>query len=357
MSGLCIKAGSAVIDKIRQEGLPADTISAVFGASGAAKWLTICGLDQAIFGRYLTRSEQPIDLFGTSVGAFKLAAAVQEDCEESLARFAESYIEQDYTNGATRDDIGRETLRIISGVLANGGGDRIIHHPRYRFHCAAVRCRGLLASEGYVAQRLGMIRAALLAMGGRQPQAKAWQRVVFGAADSLPAYSGADGFHTDSIILDETNIARALQASGSIPMMMYGVAAFGANDAGCRYRDGGIIDYHPLPDNIRTPNDGVVLYPHFYSTFTEGWFDQFTTRRKVTADRLRNVVMIAPSDAFVASLPGGAIPNRKDFLRLKHDPALREAQWREAVARSVELGDEFLSLIDSGNIASVVRPF
>ncbi|ROS01667.1 hypothetical protein EDC56_2111 [Sinobacterium caligoides] len=357
MSQLCIRAGTSVIDQIRAEGLPAHRIAAVFAASGAAKWLTICGLDQAIFSRFLPASEQPIDLFGTSVGAFKLAAGMQADSVAALANLAECYIQQDYTEGASRDDIDRETQRILTSVLKDGGSKAVLNHSRYSFHCAAVSCRGRLASERLATQRLGMLHAAVLATAGRRAQATAWRRTVFGAVDSLPRFAGRDCFKTTGVALSEENIHKALRASGSIPLAMYGVGAFDNRDEGVRYRDGGVIDYHPLPDNLRTPDDGIVLYPHFYDGFTEGWFDKFAPWRKVAAARLKNVLMVSPSREFVASLPEGAIPDRRDFARLSHNPALRQQRWREAVQRSEELGDEFMALVDSGDIASRVEPF
>jgi hypothetical protein len=45
-----------------------DDISAIFGASGAAKWLAIAGLDHKIFAQFMTQrtAKTPVDLFGTS---------------------------------------------------------------------------------------------------------------------------------------------------------------------------------------------------------------------------------------------------------------------------------------------------
>jgi len=52
-NNLRVIAGRKAADRIRRDGLSPDQVSAVFGASGAAKWLGICGLDQAVFGQYL----------------------------------------------------------------------------------------------------------------------------------------------------------------------------------------------------------------------------------------------------------------------------------------------------------------
>ena len=45
MADLIIAAGPKALAHIRKHGLSPDDISAIFGASGAAKWLAIAGLD------------------------------------------------------------------------------------------------------------------------------------------------------------------------------------------------------------------------------------------------------------------------------------------------------------------------
>jgi len=54
MTGLLeIRAGKSAFKHITENGLQPNDISYVFGASGAAKWLAIYGLDRAIFGQWL----------------------------------------------------------------------------------------------------------------------------------------------------------------------------------------------------------------------------------------------------------------------------------------------------------------
>ena len=57
MSQLVIQAGPDAYAKIQRDGLQAEDIAAVFGASGAAKWLGIYGLDSAIFSRWLVSGQ------------------------------------------------------------------------------------------------------------------------------------------------------------------------------------------------------------------------------------------------------------------------------------------------------------
>ena len=121
------------------------------------------------------------------------------------------------------------------------------------------------------------------------------------------------------------------------------------------YRDGGLLDYHPVPDNVLSPTSGLVLYPHFYPYLIEGWFDKFFPWRKVALSRLDNVVLVSPSSEFVCSLPQSRIPDRQDFYRYKGQDARRQQIWREVMERSEELGAEWLSLTKSGKIADVVE--
>jgi hypothetical protein len=91
MTLLRILAGATAYRHIKTNGLTQQDISAVFAASGAAKWLTIYGLDRAVFSVWLAQSIHPIDLFGTSIGTFKLAAAAQQK-PSSSPYLAESII-------------------------------------------------------------------------------------------------------------------------------------------------------------------------------------------------------------------------------------------------------------------------
>jgi len=65
--------------------------------------------------------------------------------------------------------------------------------------------------------------------------------------------------------------------------------------------------------------------------------------------------MIAPSDAFVAALPGGHVPDRKDFVDLATEDRIR--QWRAVLARCEALADELCDLVDGGGLADAIRPF
>ena len=168
-----------------------------------------------------------------------------------------------------------------------------------------------------------------------------FQRVVFASRGAEPLTPLFDGFGTRYIDLAKTNVFNALMASGAIPYVFEGVYDIDGAGKGA-FWDGGIIDYHF--DLKRLPEDEVWLYPHFSSRTTVGWFDKFLpwrADRQVSADQL---IMICPSDAFLAQLPFGKIPDRRDFGKIPE--RVRETYWRHCVNESQRLADEFHELIN-----------
>lgn len=328
---------------------------AVFGASGAAKWLTIYGLDRAIFGDWLAAVNHPVHLFGTSVGAFKLAAAAMADPAAALERLARAYIEQSYEHDFSPQAVDRETGKILRTLLPQGAQQEILDNPRFRFHCAAVWSRGWLGRHNIHAQRLALGKAFLLSLRGRPALRAMLGRTIFGVggtgSDGIE-FSGRDGFETQTVALTADNLERALTASGSIPVLMRGVDDIEGDRI---YRDGGLLDYHPVPSNVMAPGAGIVLYPHFYPAITEAWFDKFFRWRRVAVERLDNVLLIAPSDDYIRSLPRSRIPDRQDFYRYKGREQERLEHWYEVMHRSLELGEAWLSLIRSGDLAGHIR--
>ncbi|MNG15558.1 hypothetical protein D3C84_993980 [compost metagenome] len=81
-----------------------------------------------------------------------------------------------------------------------------------------------------------------------------------------------------------------------------------------------------------------------------GWFDKSLPWRKGDAERLQDVLLISPSREYLATLPHGKLPDRRDFKRYLGDDAGRERYWRKAMAESQRLGDEFLELVESGRL-------
>ena len=120
------------------------------------------------------------------------------------------------------------------------------------------------------------------------------------------------------------------------------------------YRDGGLFHYHPAFDFL-AGEDGIVLYPHFYSQVTLGWFDHKQPSRLADGRLLSDVLLLAPSPSFVAELPRGEIPDRRHFVSLAGRDDERIAAWEKTVEMSSRLGEQFLGVVETGQIRELVQ--
>ncbi|MCA1785109.1 MAG: patatin-like phospholipase family protein, partial [Desulfobacteraceae bacterium] len=120
-------------------------------------------------------------------------------------------------------------------------------------------------------------------------------------------------------------------------------------------RDGGMLDYHPA-FALSPGQKGLILYPHFYPYIVPGWFDKKHVNRRVTGSVTDRIILLAPSEKFVAGLPFGRIPDRKDFTRLMGQDEVRVTAWEKAADMSRVLGDAFLEATQTGRIQDMVRP-
>ena len=121
------------------------------------------------------------------------------------------------------------------------------------------------------------------------------------------------------------------------------------------FRDGGILDYHLDIPFLPAEDEGLVLYPHFYSSITPGWFDK-RLKRTAKPEHLDHLVLISPKQDFIETLPYQKIPDRTDFKTFHYDDKKRMSYWQKTVDMSQALGDELHTLIETGAIASRVEP-
>ena len=54
---------------------------------------------------------------------------------------------------------------------------------------------------------------------------------------------------------------------------------------------------------------------------------------------LDNVILVSPSPEFVASLPNGKLPDRRDFKFYGQDHAARTRDWSRAIAESERMAE------------------
>jgi len=231
---------------------------------------------------------------------------------------------------------------MLSALFA-GREDEILAHPHYRLHILTVRGRWPLTRDSALTTSLGFGMAAMANALGRRHLARFIDRAIFHDTREHPAFfrtgSRFDAFHTHEVALDRGNLAEALLASASIPMVLEGVLDIPSAPTGI-YWDGGIIDYHLHLPYHRAK--GLVLYPHFTDRIVPGWLDKGMPWRHARGEWLDNVVLVAPSREYLAKLPHGKLPDRGDFARYGGDNAGRMKDWRTSIAESARLGDAFL---------------
>lgn len=350
---LRLYAGKSAYQHIQQQGLSAEDVYAVLGASGAAKWFTIFGLDRYLFERFLPQSDRQVTLYGTSIGAWKLSAATMPNPGDAFEKMAARYIAQTYDTSSTIQDVLDHANGILDSFLSAENIAHSLQHEKYRLHLGTVRCHGLLGCENRHLQMLGMAWAGIKNAIRPTLLKNQFERVLFSDSRAPISLGNLSDYDSSWHGLNEKNYRHAMLASGAIPYVVPGIRDIPGANKGV-YRDGGVIDYHPLGHFLpREP--GIVLYPHFYPYVVPGWFDKSFRSRRANALQMDNVLLVAPSDEFVKTLPYQRIPDRKDFNRL--DTQARQKAWRDALTRSHELGHALDELIASGNIAAEVKLF
>jgi hypothetical protein len=355
MTGLLeIRAGTTALAHIREHGLSPSDIRVVTGASGAAKWLGIYGLYRAIFSQWLRDLSHPVFLYGTSIGAWTLSAGAQADPGRAYDRLKSAYIGQVYRGRITPEKITRESLGILDRVFGPDQVSGILAHPFLRLSFSAVRCRGPMAGTSAAAMAAGMLAAFGLNLVSRKTQSVFFRRTLFHCAGEQGQVPFCfDGSKTERVALNHGNFRQALLASGSIPVIMAGVRdILGAGEG--MYRDGGVLDYHPVVA-MKREEPGFIFYPHFYPRITPGWFDKKLPWRAASGKVLDRTILVSPSPQFIRNLPCGRIPDRKDFIRFQGRDAERFQLWNRAAGMSLDLGQAFLSAVESGRIRQLVR--
>ncbi|MDH4566631.1 patatin-like phospholipase family protein [Pseudomonas sp. BN414] len=342
---LTLRAGRRAQAHIRGQGLKPADVGILPGAAGGPKALGIQGLDLALFGDWLPRAPRERALIGASIGSWRFASACLPDAADGIRRLGELYTSQRFPKGVSMAEVSRLCGLMLDDLL-QGQDAQVLANTHYRLNVVVVKSHGLLAHDRRGALGLGLSSVIGSNLLGRPHLARHFERVILHDARQAPPLAALSDFPSRYHTLDANNLRHALLASGSIPMVMEGVRDIPGAGPGT-YRDGGLLDYHlDLPYNP----GGVVLYPHFTDMVVPGWFDKGLPWRKGDAERLQDVLLISPSREYLATLPHGKLPDRKDFKRYLGDDAGRERYWRKAMAESQRLGDEFLELVDSGKL-------
>jgi len=347
---LTLRAGPEALRLIRERGLRAQDVDIVPGASGGPKWLVLAGLDRMLFGEFFRERSRPLHLIGSSIGSWRLACLALDSPVAALERFAEAYLAQRFPPRPPPSLVSRTSQGILDAILGEDGEAQVLAHPWARLHVMTNRCRGLTAVEQRHVQTLGLALGALGNLVSRRTLGLHLERVIFHSAGEGSPFSGLADLPSVHVPLTRGNLRPALLASGAIPLVISGVRIPEARDG--VYRDGGLLDYHL--DIDYGAGEGWVLYPHFYPHVVPGWFDKALRWRRAGPANFRRVLLVSPSPEFVARLPFGKIPDREDFVRLTDAERIRA--WRQVVAESERLGEEFREGLATGRLVERIQP-
>ena len=348
---LHVKAGEQAFLHIQEKGLQQEDINLMLGASGGPKWFVLQGLDNYFFGDFFKHRKTPLQLLGTSAGAWRFASLGRKEAAAASDLFCRLYQGQTYSAKPTAREISDNARELLDTYVTDADIDEMLGQSIFQHHIIVARCRGWAALESPRRQALGLARAAAGNMLNRGSLKSAFERVIFHhpqAGEVLGEHW--DDLPTRRVALQRDNFRQALLATGSIPLVLEGVTDIPGAPPGV-YRDGGITDYHFDVDLSR--QSGLVLYPHFHHEVIPGWFDKKLRWRRTTGKHWPHVIFLHPSQAFLDALPYGKIPDRNDFVKM--DVATRQAYWRQAVEIGYRMADQFAEWQHSGRLRQEIE--
>ena len=340
-SALSVYMGSEAAKTIGERGWQSAPFSTLIGASGGPKWLILSELDKVLGQTLLLGRSEPMTLLGSSIGTWRHACLSLIDPGAAISRLQQAYLYQEYSCARPSPiEVSEVAERMLREALGPEGAHQVAAHPTLRNAIVTARAKGLARGESGWRLGMGMATATLGNAISRKGLEVLFDRVAF-CHDELSTLPFADGFNTQLTAINELNLIPALKASGAIPFLMQCEPTIPGASGG-PFWDGGIIDYHFTLKANQTP--GLVLYPHFRDRLTPGWFDKLLRWRTPRRSVIDQLVLMCPSDAFLAQLPHGKIPDRGDFRVMS--PSERVAYWETCVRESERLAEALHDLIN-----------
>lgn len=373
MRALQLYAGPRARAAIAAHGLQPADICTIPAAAGGPKGLLLGAMDRFLFGEWLLKAQQPIDVVGASIGAWRMATACLDDPVAAFQRLEHDYIHQHYelAPGQKRPSAAFVSETFGKNLQAFYGGrvHEVLNHPRYRLHILTSRGRHLLGREHGLRTPLGYLGAFLTNTVHRKAMGAWLERVVFSQAGASLPFDTQD-YRTRQVALSDANFNDALQASCSIPFVLQAVHNIAGAPPGA-YWDGGITDYHLhlnyTAKQCATKNiaahaidtgarglNGIVLYPHFQKAIVPGWLDKSLKWRHGTTHYLDTMLVLAPNPEWIKTLPNAKLPDRQDFTHYGNDLAGRVKAWTAACSASEQLVDEFSAWLEKPDMRQVL---
>ena len=331
-----VRAGRRAAALIASRGLQPGDIACIPGAAGGPKGLGLLAFDRLLHREWLPPA-QALQLVGASIGAWRMAALAQPDAATAIDRLQHAYIYgQRYSSPPSPSEVAAKCRAIVAALI----GDAVfsVRHG-VALQIVTARARGVVERS---ASRGAFVRAVLANALSRHRLGDYFERVIFHAGAAPFLEQPFDRCGLQHVAITAANVTDALLASGTIPLVSRAVRDIAGAPRGS-YWDGALVDYHLLIPYAPT-GGRVVLYPHFNDYVTPGWLDKHLPWRRAPRGHrwLDDVLLIAPSPAFLATLPDRKLPDRRDFYRYASDHDARERVWTRAVAECERFAEQAL---------------
>ena len=269
------------------------------------------------------------------------------------AAFLNAYCEQRFTHDDDQAAISDAYRGLLRRVFSDEDLAHALAHRQLDLALVTARARGLLSLDAQPKlQALGLGCAGLLNAVSADTRRLFLERVVFDTCIGSARHAAllhAPG--SARVALTVQNVLDAALASGTVPLYMQLVRDIALAPRGA-YLDGGFSDYHV--NRSVEGGEGIGLLILHQRRIIPSWLDKFVPWRRAPAAAHARLLLVHPTDEFVRSLPGAAIPTRDDFERFVDEPEARSECWRSVAARSAELAATLLQDVASGAIAAQV---
>lgn len=348
------KAGSQILNLVREEGIKPERIRVFTAPAGGPKWFVSVGFDRALItSRFLQKGGRTVLLAGASAGAWRCLAMACQDPRSAYEKLRLAYSRNVFTGQDTPVTISAALKRNVDDFMGDADIPFILNHPSYAMAVHTVRSRGPAASEIRGVQGPALIAGALLNVLSPRAMSLLYERAVFFSGSEPPLFV-KKGFRGRGVRLTSGNLREAALATGSLPYIIAGVHDIEGAPRGS-YRDGGLTDYQLNQDYCPGP-EGITLFFHYQERIIPGWFDKKLSWRHARKPSLARVVQIHPGADFLALLPEKRLPDRQDFITFADNPSERIRRWDRVSEISTVLGEEFMEHVESGRVRELVEP-
>ena len=180
MRALTLIAGKTARARIEEAGgLTPSLVSAMVGASGGPKWLVLAGLDRLIFTDWLKNASQPIDMVGSSIGAWRMTMATHPDTTTMFERFLAGYLSYNYRVGEPASETTANSYALLRQVFTPEDARAVVTNPARRLNIVTVRVKGLAAEQSQALQGLGFMASAAGNLISRKTLVSRFDRAIF----------------------------------------------------------------------------------------------------------------------------------------------------------------------------------